>query len=91
VDNPGDGVDIYILDSGINHLQEEFNDDDGNDRIFDLINVSTDKDYADSATGNGHGILIASALGAKSMAWLKVERFLTSNPKEMASRTCEEL
>ena len=41
VDNPGDGVDIYILDSGINHPQDEFNDDNGNDRIVDLINVST--------------------------------------------------
>jgi hypothetical protein len=25
------------------------------------------------------------------MAWLKVQRFLTANPKEMASQTCEEL
>ena len=66
VDNPGEGVDIYILDSGINHPQDEFNDQDGNDRIEDFLNVSTDKTYDDTAPDDGHGTSVASALIGKT-------------------------
>lgn len=63
VDNPGQGVDVYIFDSGINHPQDEFNDDDGNDRVIDEINFSTDSDYTDTCPNAGHGTRVASAIG----------------------------
>lgn len=63
VDKPGEGVDIYIVESGINHPQDEFMDDDGHDRVVDEINYSTDLDYTDTTPNAGHGTRVASAIG----------------------------
>ena len=62
-DNPGQGVDVYIIDNGIKHPQDEFKDKDGNDRVIDLFNFSTDPDYSDTADEGGHGTFVASAIG----------------------------
>lgn len=63
VDNPGQGVDVYILDSGINHPLDDFLDDDGNTRVFDAINFSISPVYTDDAPTPGHGTRVASAIG----------------------------
>ncbi|KAK3721278.1 hypothetical protein LTR37_003153 [Vermiconidia calcicola] len=66
VDNAGEGVDVYIFDSGINHPYDEFNTDGGSDRVIDEINVSTEPDdYSDIAANAGHGTMVASAVGGK--------------------------
>lgn len=64
MDNPGKGVDVYVFDSGINHVAE-FKDDDGNDRLIDEMNYSTDGDYTDVAPNAGHGTPVASAIGGR--------------------------
>ncbi|KAK3707465.1 hypothetical protein LTR37_012107 [Vermiconidia calcicola] len=72
VDNPGEGVDVYIIDSGINHPYDEFNDDGRSDRIVDEINVSTEPDdYSDVAPNAGHGTLIADAVGGNGYSVAK--------------------
>jgi subtilisin family serine protease len=63
VGDPGAGVDVYVVDSGINHPQDQFKDADGNDRVKDFVNFLTDSDYTDIADDGGHGTLVASALG----------------------------
>ncbi|KAK3702223.1 hypothetical protein LTR37_015055 [Vermiconidia calcicola] len=65
VEDSGQGVDVYVLDSGINHPQDELTDDNGNDRIIDGFNYSNDLDYTDIGPAPGHGTRVASAIGGK--------------------------
>lgn len=59
----GSGVDVYLIDSGINHLPE-FNGPGGFDRLIDEIDLSDDGGFHDTAENpNGHGTLVASAIG----------------------------
>ena len=60
IDNAGKGVDIYILDSGIQHPLDEFKDGD-TDRVVDDINCSDESDNNDNSGQTGHGTKAASA------------------------------
>ena len=75
VDDVGLDVDVYIVDTGINHPLSEFNDDAGNDRVIDLINFSTDTDFTDT-TPQGHGTSVASAAAGKTYGVAKAATLL---------------
>ena len=72
VDDAGKGVDIYIIDTGIQHPQDEF-DNDGTDRVVFDINCSdepnNDDNYVDSSSG--HGTKVASAAAGKGQGVAK--------------------
>jgi len=55
---------VYIIDSGATHT-DEFKDGD-TDRLVDEINISSDKDWTDTADRNGHGTPVAAAVGSKT-------------------------
>ena len=75
LDDVGLGVDVYIVDTGINHPQNEFNDDNSNDRVIDLLNLSTDSDFTDTVP-RGHGTSVASAAGGKKYGVAKAATLL---------------
>ncbi|KAF2420699.1 hypothetical protein EJ08DRAFT_738504 [Tothia fuscella] len=64
VDNPGLVVDIYILDSGVNHIGNDFKDESNRDRLVNEANFSDKHDsYDDDAANAGDGTRVASVIG----------------------------
>jgi cerevisin len=81
LDDISSGVDIYIMDSGINHPLDEFKDDNGNDRIQDVINTGDESDFADSSGAAGHGTSVAAAIGGRTHGVAKSANLLNVKHK----------
>lgn len=66
LDNGGSGVDIYVFDSGISHLDEfKYTGDDGQvvDRVVDELDMSDEFTFVDISN---HGTRVATAIGGKT-------------------------
>ncbi|OQO00841.1 hypothetical protein B0A48_13528 [Cryoendolithus antarcticus] len=59
LDSAGKGVDVYVFDGGITHL-DEFKTSDGVDRVVDELDMSDDLSFEDFSN---HGTRVAVAIG----------------------------
>lgn len=59
LDEPGKGVDVYVFDAGIAHL-DEFKTSDGTDRVVDELDLSDELSFGNTIN---HGTRVATAIG----------------------------
>ncbi|QIW96600.1 hypothetical protein AMS68_002118 [Peltaster fructicola] len=68
----GKNVDVYILDSGINHMTE-LDGSDGKTRVIDISKQKKDADYTDMAD---HGTIVAVCVGGAKKGVAKAANLL---------------
>lgn len=85
LDKAGEGVDIYILDSGIARPQDEF-DDDRRDRVVLDINFSNAQGNGDDSGITRHGTRWLRPLRVKDTGWPKAQTSLISSSTAMATQ-----
>ena len=67
----GQGVDIYIIDTGIRYTHEQFKDNNGNTRAY-YGNLDVVKDTSpDGSDGHGHGTHVAALAAGKTVGAAK--------------------